>query len=268
MKSRCDEIQIEDLEDTPHPPQAVPLPLEGKLKRGGNNVGTDLPGGQPHPAPYGEGEGCLSPMKGESFMKIGILGGSFSPIHKGHLHAALRAKESLKLDEIILIPAGRPPHKVLPEGTPSDADRLAMTGIGAETIGAKVLDIEILREGKSYTAETLSYLKEKHPEDEFFFIMGTDMILTVDTWYKPEVIFSLATLCAVARGDGDIRMIEEKAKELEKLGAKIEIIRCEAFPASSTEIRADIKGKRHLLPEGVYDYILRENLYGIPGENN
>lgn len=201
-------------------------------------------------------------------MKIGILGGSFSPIHKGHLHAALRTKESLGLDEIILIPAGRPPHKILPEGTPSDAARLEMTRIAAKTIGAKVLDIEILRKGKSYTAETLSYLKEKSPDDELFFIMGTDMILTVDTWYKPEVIFSLATLCAVARDDGDIRLIEEKGKALKKLGAKIEIVRCEAFPASSTEIRADIFGKRHLLPDGVYDYILRENLYGIPRENN
>ena len=139
-----------------------------------------------------------------------------------------------------------------------------MTRIGAKTIGADVLDIEILREGKSYTAETLAYLKNLHPEDELFFIMGTDMILTVDTWYKPEVIFSLATLCAVARDEGDIRKIEEKSEALIKLGAKIEVIRCEPFPASSTEIRADISAKRHLLPDGVYDYILRENLYGIP----
>ncbi|MBR5479511.1 MAG: nicotinate (nicotinamide) nucleotide adenylyltransferase, partial [Clostridia bacterium] len=201
---------------------------------------------------------------GASFLKIGILGGSFSPIHKGHLHAALRAKESLGLHKIFLIPAGRPPHKTLPEGTPSNEARLEMTRIGAKTIGADVLDIEILREGKSYTAETLAYLKNLHPEDELFFIMGTDMILTVDTWYKPEVIFSLATLCAVARDEGDIRKIEEKSEALIKLGAKIEVIRCEPFPASSTEIRADISAKRHLLPDGVYDYILRENLYGIP----
>ena len=201
-------------------------------------------------------------------MKIGLLGGSFSPPHKGHLHAAVCARDELNLDKIILIPAGDPPHKVLPEGTPSAHHRLEMARIAATTVGAEVSDIEILRGGKSYTADTLTALCELYPEDELYFIMGTDMILTLDSWYKPQVIFDCATVCAVARDDGDVERIEDKGRALSKMGARIEIIKCPAMPASSTEIREDIEAKRDLLPQGVYEYILRENLYGIPGENN
>lgn len=201
-------------------------------------------------------------------MKIGIMGGSFSPPHKGHLHAAICARDELKLNKIILIPAGEPPHKTLPEGTPSALHRLNMARIAAESMGAEVLDIEILRAGKSYTADTLTELKKVYPGDELYLIMGTDMILTIDTWYRPDVIFKCATLCAVARNDGDIEKIAKKAAELKGAGAGVEVIKCEAYPASSTEIRGDIEIKKHLLPSGVYDYILRENLYGIRGENN
>ena len=201
-------------------------------------------------------------------LKIGILGGSFSPPHKGHLHAATCARDELKLDKIILIPAGDPPHKNLPCGTPSKHHRLQMARIAAETIGAEVLDIEIRREGKSYTAETLSCLKDESPNDELYFIMGTDMLLTLDKWYKPEVIFEKATICAVARDEGDLAKICEKVPQLSALGAQVQVIKNEAYPASSTEIRDDIAGRKDLLPDGVYEYILRESLYGIRGENN
>ena len=201
-------------------------------------------------------------------MKIGIMGGSFSPPHKGHLHAAICARDEMNLDKIILIPAGDPPHKTLPEGTPSALHRLNMARIAAESIGAEVLDIEILRAGKSYTADTLLELKKIYPEDELYLITGTDMILTIDTWYRPDIIFKCATLCAVARNDGDIEKIAEKAGELKCVGASVEVIKCEAYPASSTEVRENIEGRKHLLPDGVFDYILRENLYGIRGENN
>ncbi len=198
-------------------------------------------------------------------MKIGILGGSFSPPHKGHLHAAVAAREALQLDKLILIPAGDPPHKSLPEGTPNAEHRLNMARCAAESCGAEVSDIEIRRKGKSYTALTLSELKERHLKDKLYFIMGTDMLLTLDTWYKPEVIFECAAIVAVARNEGDIAKIEEKAKILAPMGAEVEIIRVEAFPASSTEIRENIMEKRHLLPDSVFEYILRENLYGIRG---
>ena len=201
-------------------------------------------------------------------MKIGIMGGSFSPPHKGHLHAANCARDALNLDKIILIPAGDPPHKTLPEGTPSAHHRLNMARIAGETIGAEISDMEINREGKSYTADTLTQLKKQHPEDELYLIMGTDMILTIDSWYRPDVIFKCATLCAVARNQGDVERIKEKAGELNAFGARVEVIKCEAFPASSTEIRDDFESKGHLLPNGVYDYILRQNLYDIPRENN
>ena len=117
-------------------------------------------------------------------MKIGVYGGSFNPPHLGHMAAAESAAKYLGLDELLLIPAGIPPHKMLSADAAGADDRLAMTRLMGEQIaldtGVKVTvsDMEIARGGKSYTADTLRILHEEHPDDELWLLMGTDMFLT------------------------------------------------------------------------------------------
>lgn len=193
------------------------------------------------------------------------MGGTYSPPHIGHVHAAQNARAHLKLDKLILIPAGIPPHKELPEHTPSAEQRLEMTKIAARKIDACVSDIEIAREGKSYTADTIGQIKKIYPEDELFLIIGTDMFLTIQDWYQPERIFGAATLAVVAREEGDTARILKHEKTLSRLGVKVEIIPCEPIVISSSELRARIADSeiRSFLPDGVWDYIVQEHLYGV-----
>lgn len=110
-------------------------------------------------------------------MKIGIYGGTFDPIHRGHITAAQAAVQQLGLDLLLLIPASIPPHKALPEGGADAAQRLEMATLATAELScpAQVLDVEVKRRGKSYTADTLRTLRRQYPEDELWLLMGTDM---------------------------------------------------------------------------------------------
>ncbi len=196
-------------------------------------------------------------------MKIGIMGGTYNPPHIGHLHAAKAAREQLGLNKIILIPSNIPPHKELPKYTASAQARLEMTRLAAKAIDAEVSDIEITRKGKSYTADTLEQLKELYPNDELYFIVGTDMLLTIDAWFEPHRIFKAAKIAAIARECDDKGKILAHIEKLKPLGAEVHFVDCEPLPISSTELRANISGKREYLPEGVFDYISREHLYEV-----
>ena len=138
-------------------------------------------------------------------MKIGIYGGSFNPPHLGHLTAAVSAAAYLKLDKLLFIPAGIPPHKKLAENTPAEEHRLAMTRLMGEQAAleteckVEVLDMEMRRTGKSYTADTVRELHEQYPDDELWLLMGTDMFLTFQDWYKPEEIVKYTGICAFGR---------------------------------------------------------------------
>ena len=140
-------------------------------------------------------------------MKIGVYGGTFNPPHLGHVTAARAVFDLLRLDKLLLIPAGVPPHKVMPAGSPTQDQRLEMTRLAAEQTGldnkVEVLDIELRREGRSYTAETLAQLKEQYPEDELWLLMGTDMFLTLQAWKSPEKILELAGIAAFGRTEED-----------------------------------------------------------------
>ena len=121
--------------------------------------------------------------------KIGIYGGTFNPPHLGHVLAARAAKASLGLDQVLLIPDGQPPHKELPEGSPTPEQRLEMTRLAAETEPwLKACSIEFGRPGKSYTSDTLRELKRQYPDDTLYLLMGTDMFLSLHTWHEPQVI--------------------------------------------------------------------------------
>ena len=133
--------------------------------------------------------------------RIGIYGGTYNPPHIGHLRAAEYAIEALALDRLLLIPTGVSPHKEMAAGA-STADRLHMLELSAKGIErAEVSDIEIRREGRSYTVDTLRAIQAEHPESELFLLMGTDMFTSFLTWREPETIMKLATLAVFCRGE-------------------------------------------------------------------
>ena len=140
-------------------------------------------------------------------MRIGIYGGTFNPPHLGHLTAAECVFRMLKLDKLLLIPAGMPPHKALPEGSPTAEQRLEMTCLACEQLGlgdrAEVLDLELRREGKSFTSDTLRAIREMWPDAELWLLMGTDMFLTLQAWHEPGEILKMAGIAAFGRTEAD-----------------------------------------------------------------
>ena len=207
-------------------------------------------------------------------MKIGIYGGSFNPPHLGHLAAAESAARYLELDRLMLIPAGIPPHKQLSADAPAPVHRLAMTRLmGAQLeldtlIPVEVSDMELTREGKSYTSDTLRLLHERYPDAELWLLMGTDMFLTFHLWHAPEEIVRHAGLCAFGRTerDGEEVFAPQRAFLGEKFpGCRIVTMTLpNLVEISSTELRAGMvsgESEKMLAPQ-VYGYILREHLYG------
>ena len=199
-------------------------------------------------------------------MQIGIMGGTFNPPHKGHMNAAFSAKREIPLDRLILIPAGIPPHKKVDESSASVADRLEMTRLVADEIGAEVSDIEIMREGKSYTVDTLREIKKKFPDDSLWLIMGTDMFLSLESWREPQEIFSLASIAVIARAENDREALAAHSERLLRLyGAKSRIIETASITISSSELRQSVAEGKHseFLSDSVYNYIIEKKLYGV-----
>ena len=204
-------------------------------------------------------------------MKIGIYGGTFNPPHLGHITAAKAVFELLGLDRLLLIPAGIPPHKAMPEGSASAEQRLEMTRLAGEQLDlgnrVQVLDLELKREGRSYTADTLAVLKEQYPEDELWLLMGTDMFLTLQAWKDPGKILDLAGIAAFGRTEEDTEELFSVQREyLSRTYPQARIFTLTipgVVDISSTELREKLakgEGSRFLAP-AVYGYILREGLY-------
>lgn len=206
-------------------------------------------------------------------MKIGIYGGTFNPPHLGHMAAAKAAVAALGLDKLLLIPAAIPPHKALPSDTPAPEHRLAMVekwadGMGA---GAEVSALELEREGKSYTSDTLRAIRQTYPDAELWLLMGTDMFLTLHLWHEPEVILSLAGICAFGRTeqDGEALFAPQREHLQKDFDAKITTITLPGLvDISSTRLREQLEnggGGQYLLPS-VYGYILMHRLYGTKAD--
>lgn len=204
-------------------------------------------------------------------MRIGIYGGTFNPPHLGHLNAARFALETLALDKLLFVPAAVPPHKALPEGSPMGEQRLELLEIAVDSMllgdKAEVSAIELGRRGKSYTADTLAKLHERYPDDELWFLMGSDMFLTLHQWYRPEAICSLARLAVFCRDREDsVSALEAQARRLREVyGANARVLSMPRLTEiSSTEIRQALSAGQgsDYLPAPVYGYILRRRLYG------
>ena len=198
--------------------------------------------------------------------KIGIYGGSFNPPHLGHLQAARAFYEKLGLDCLLLIPAATPPHKALPADTPSAQDRLEMTKLLAKDLPfAKVDDLELGRQGASYTVDTLEELKVRYPNDELYLCMGTDMFRSFDEWRMPERIAALATIVMAHRVKADPKELQEWAAHFrETYGTEPILLANDILPMSSTQIRRllILGGAEDFLPPAVLDYIREKGLYG------
>ena len=198
--------------------------------------------------------------------RIGIYGGTFNPPHVGHIQAAKQAVSTLGLTKLLMIPAYAPPHKaVLPSNSPRARQRLEMLRIAAaDCPQIEVSDLELKREGISYTWETLETVKKLYPGAELVLLMGTDMFLTFDTWKNPEKILGEATLGVFYRGDKGEKAAALKQKEaLEARGAKVILVHNDVIVISSTQMRRLLAFRcaGEFLPAGVLDYIREYNLY-------
>ena len=198
-------------------------------------------------------------------MKIGIYGGTFNPIHTGHMHAAVQAIDTLGLDKLLMIPDRIAPHKQIPSGSPSPEQRLEMLRIAVEGYEKiQVSDMELKREGKSYTYLTVEALREEYPGAEIFLLMGTDMFLSFHTWMNPDRITTQATLAVMYRGEkGEEVKIEARKQEMEAAGVKVVLIKNDTINISSTQLRRLIAFRcaGEFLPAGVGDYIREKGLY-------
>ncbi len=199
-------------------------------------------------------------------MKIAIFGGTFNPIHNGHLNVIENAQKALNPDKLILMPTHIPPHKAVKD-LASDEARLEMCRLVANLYeNVEVSDFELKSEGKSYTVTTMEHLKSIYPDDDLYFVIGSDMLNTFLTWYKPERIMELCILVCVCRSENDRKQSETKAEEIRLHRGRCILIDCEAVEASSTEIRADLIAYNTSfgrIPESVEQYILENGLYNF-----
>lgn len=197
--------------------------------------------------------------------RIGIFGGSFNPPHEGHVLAAREFYDQLELDKLLIIPAGDPPHKTLSANSPTAMQRLEMTRLAVLDLeNTEVLDLEIKREGRSYTADTVEILRQSYPNDEMFLLMGTDMFYSFASWYQPERITKEVTVAVVHRDADSPAKLKNCAADLEKrFGAEIAFVENRFLPHSSTSVRAMIAfrcAEPYLAP-AVMEYIRTHGLY-------
>lgn len=197
--------------------------------------------------------------------RIGIFGGSFNPPHLGHLLAVREFQKALSLDRVLLIPAATPPHKTLSANSPSARERFEMTVLAASQLPfAEVSDVELRREGASYTADTLEELHRSYPGDELFLLMGTDMFLSFERWYQPERIASLATLAVAHRSEDKTEKLQAQAAALESsFHARTIFVNNKFLPHSSTSVRALLAfgAAEEYLDSAVFAYIQKNHLY-------
>ena len=199
--------------------------------------------------------------------KIGLFGGTFNPPHISHKRLSDEMKDKLGLDEVIIMPTFTPPHKEA-KSLAESKDRLHMCSLTFCDSCYRISDMEIKREGKSYTVDTLLELKEIYPEDKIYLIIGSDMLLSFHKWYRYRDILSLCTLCVISRDDDEtVKMLSDYAKDvLNRDEDKGEIIISSASPIelSSTLIREKLsKGEdvSSFIEEKTLEYIKEKGLY-------
>lgn len=193
-------------------------------------------------------------------MRIGVMGGSFDPVHTGHLIAAESVRESFELDRVIFIPAYQPPHKPrLPDAPPEVRLRMLSAAVNSNP-AFEVSDIEIRREGPSYTLDTLLELGRIHPGSKLFFIIGSDLTSGLHRWHRWDILQTLAVFVSVYRPGAQIRE-EDIPSSVRPFLKQVEI---PGVGISSTDIRERVRAGRsvrYLAPQEVCEIIDETGIY-------
>lgn len=203
---------------------------------------------------------------GKKHNRIGIMGGTFDPIHYGHLVAAEAARAELNLSRVIFIPAGNPPHKQSQKITDSEHRYLMTVLATASNPNFEVSRIEVDKEEVTYTVDTVKDLRRIYGEDsDIYFITGADAVLELLTWYKIQELLALCKFIAVTRPGFDKQELEQKIDEISSIyNGEIICIEAPLLDISSTDIRERSgcgKPIKYLLPEAVEEYIGKNGLY-------
>ena len=199
--------------------------------------------------------------------RVGVLGGTFDPVHNGHLHVGRSLQRALGLDRVIWVPAGRPPHKA-GQIVSSDRDRLAMLRLAlAGSTTDEISTIDIDRAGPSYTADTLEMLRDRLDPARLVFLMGEDSLRDLPTWHDPERIVRVAELAVAGRPgiDADLELV---ARAVPDIRDHVSIVPIEEIAISSSDIRGRARNGKSLLglvPPAVAEYIRGHALYAEPG---
>ena len=195
-------------------------------------------------------------------MRLGIMGGTFDPIHNGHLFIAEEARVRCRLDQVLFLPNGHPPHK--PERSVTlPAHRLAMTQLAIQgNLHFRCSEMEIQRKGLSYTVDTLTQLHQEYPQAELTYITGVDTIADFLSWRRHAEVIGLATFVAISRPGYTWESLTKRLPA--DYLAKIQLLDSLEIGISSTEIRIRIQQGlpvRYLLPESVWEYVIANALY-------
>ncbi|MBP1756460.1 MAG: hypothetical protein H6Q59_2858 [Firmicutes bacterium] len=199
--------------------------------------------------------------------KIGIMGGTFNPIHNGHLFLAENAYEQIGLEEVLFMPSKNPPHKVKPQMV-TDQQRVDMILLAIQgNPHFSISTVELKRDGYTYTADTLSLLTKENPDVRYYFIVGADSLLMMHQWYQPQIVFDHCTVVAAARDQVDLEKLAHCAADLkEHYNADIQLVKMPTMQISSADIRervAQNKTIHYYLPDQVMEYIEKHQLYRI-----
>jgi nicotinate-nucleotide adenylyltransferase len=198
-------------------------------------------------------------------MRIGILGGTFDPIHYGHLVAGEEARRALGLERVLFVPAARPPHKLDYRVTPAKL-RLEMVRLAiADNSGFELSTVDVDRAGYSYTVDTVALLQEQlGPAAELYFILGEDALADLPTWHKPDKLLQMCQLIAVNRPgyhSFSLRLLERQLPGVER---RVHQVRIPELAIWSTELRARVASGlsiRYLVPDAVHAFIYEHELY-------
>ena len=198
--------------------------------------------------------------------RVGLMGGSFDPIHLGHIAIAGEARDALQLSHVLFLPSGRPPHKAHLGASP--AQWLEMTRLAVEPLPwAQASDVEVCRQGTIYTVDTLQILSSQHPEAAFYYIIGADTLLDLPNWRNTQKVCTLCRFICLHRPGVADEAIGTALEDLRsRYGAQVHLVPASGPDISSTEIRRRVargQSTEGLLPCAVRAYIDRENLYRL-----
>lgn len=197
--------------------------------------------------------------------RIGIMGGTFNPIHFGHLLLAETAYYQFELDEILIMPTRKPYYKKISNSV-TDEDRATMVRLAIEDNEHFHLSKEELeREGTTFTVETLEVLTKRHPDYQYYFIMGADSLYHIESWKEPDKILQMAVIVVADRGSGLSSSLRSQIEYIEnKYEAEIHLLNTPILEISSNDIRRRVRegeSIRYLLPDRVVNYIYEHRLY-------